>query len=205
MYVGVSTGFPRGVCCLHHPIPSGVRLDRLLGRLTALESRDGVIPFLVFVLRSGRVMLCTGFRGDECWSEAPCQLRILSRLGKPIIRVGLVGVTMRSNTHSLALPIATSSQGYSAGFRGTCIDSRFTEVDGQSRSWGAAILSHPRGGNCAHHRTPSCHREDRFLPCLPSFTLFHMISVERVALAALHCMPRFFCRRATSRSFAFST
>jgi hypothetical protein len=106
-------------------------------------------------------------------------------LGKPIIRVGLVGVTMRSNTHSLALPIATSSQGYSAGFRGTCIGSRFTEVDGQSRSWGAAILSHPRGGNCAHHRTPSCHGEDRFLPCLPSFTLFHMISVERVALACL--------------------
>src|SRR5262245_32819048 len=67
-----------------------------------------VTPFLLFVCCRFRMVLYTGFGGDEPWSETKCQAPILSHFGQATTLRRLVICYDASDVPSLALSMATS-------------------------------------------------------------------------------------------------
>jgi hypothetical protein len=74
------------------------------------EQEMVVSSFLRSVLRCGRRVLCTGFRGGELWSLTRCQAPILSHFGQANNLCRLVAYDDASNVPLRALAVAACSR-----------------------------------------------------------------------------------------------
>src|SRR5207253_1565665 len=99
-------------------VPPGIRFlgnpNNKCIRLTPAQSAEShllVTPFLMFVLRCFRMVLCTGFNGGEPWSRTNRQAPILYHFGQATNLRRLVVSYGASHVPLLALSIATGLQG----------------------------------------------------------------------------------------------
>jgi hypothetical protein len=125
------------------------------------REREVVTPFLMFVFRSGRAVLSTGFCEGEYESVEKLLASLLSHFGQANNPRRLVRANDGSDGRFLALPIATCFQSL-AGWIPTA--SGFipaSKIEGQSLLWGICIsLFTSVVGNFVLHRISSCHAGD---------------------------------------------
>ncbi len=145
-----------GIRFLNNPTISAYPVDTCSIDVADGECRE-VTSFLRFVLRSVRVVLSTGFRGDETGQLDLCQLLAFPILGKPLIRVGLVGHHDGSTYICLRYPFAAYFRELAGRIPVVLDFLPASQIEGQSLLWGRRIsLFIPAVGNCAPYRTSSC-------------------------------------------------
>jgi len=104
-------GITPGISFLGNPIRHRIRLIPA-PLLTVVESVRRVTPFLMLVLRRVRVVLFTGFFRGEPWSVRHLPGPYPIPFGQADNPSRLVFDHDDSDTHSLALPMTTCSQGF---------------------------------------------------------------------------------------------
>ena len=109
------------------------------------EQEMVVSSFLRSVLRCGRRVLCTGFRGGELWSLTRCQAPILSHFGQANNLCRLVAYDDPSNVPLLALAVAACSRIERCRVQRVSGFLPASGIDGQSLPWGRCLSLFTRG------------------------------------------------------------
>jgi hypothetical protein len=160
----------------HYPRPwllrqshhfSSMRLTPTLN-IDHFRELEVVTPFLMFVFRSGRVVLSTGFGEGEYESVEKLLASILSHFGQADNPRRLVRTNDGSDVHLLALPIATCSQSLAGWIPAASGFIPASKIEDQSLLWGICVsLFTSMVGNFVLHRTSSCHVGARTLQHTP--------------------------------------
>ena len=146
-----------------------------------------VTPFLMFVFRSSRVVLSTGFDEGEYYSVEKLLASILSHFGQADNPRRLVRTNDGSDVRLLALPIATCSQSLAGWIPAASGFIPASKIEDQSLLWGICVsLFTSTVGNFVLHRTSSCHVGARTLQHTPHPCAIPLISGQRIAASMVH-------------------
>ena len=167
-----------------HPF-SSLRLTPAL-KIDHFGELEVVTPFLMFVFRSGRAVLSTGFGEGEYESAQKLLASILSHFGQANNPRRLVRTNDGSDVRLLALPVATCCQSLAGWIPAVSGFIPASKIEDRSLLWGICVsLFTSMVGNFVLRRTSSCHAGDLAPVCSPSLSC-SLISGKRIAVCAVH-------------------